>query len=39
MKELGRIRRTTENYPNISYGHLECWLNVFEKIKEETLEI
>lgn len=39
MKELGRIRRTNENYPNISYGHLECWLNVFEKIKEETLEI
>ncbi len=39
LKELGRIRRADENYPNISYGHLECWLNVFEKIKEETHEI
>lgn len=39
LRELGRIKRADENYPNISYVHLECWLNVFEKIKEETHEI
>ena len=27
------------NFPSKTNGHLECWIEVFEKIKEETLEI
>lgn len=38
-RELSKISKMDKNFPSIFYGHLECWLDVFEKIKEETHEI